>query len=367
MKIRLIKFIDRLMGGILTTCLPSASVRPIPVPRRILLIRPGGIGDAVLFTPTILHLANIYPEAKLTVLAEKRNSAIFRLCPAISKVLQYDKPGELLTAIRGHYDVVIDSEQWYYLSAVVARLTKSPMKIGFSTNNRKKLFTHPVPYAQEMYEADCFATLLGPLGLPKPFLIEIPFLTLPDAAVAESEKLLAPLSGKPFVAVFPGASTPEKLWGTGRFRQLVSLLNKRGLKVVIVGGRDDFQAGEVIAKGNDVLNLAGRSSLSVTGALIHKGAALISGDSGLLHMAVGLGVPAIAIFGPSDPGKWGPRHGKHAVVCKRLPCSPCARFGSIPRCTFNGACLVISADEVFKQVIEQLDIAQQSESARMRG
>src|SRR5210317_862803 len=107
---------------------PSGSIASL------LVIRPGGIGDAVLLAPLIGMLRKNFPGARIEVLAEKRNNGALALCPGIDRVMCYDRPRELWSALTGHFDVVIDSEQWYRLSAIVARTIRSKVKIGYATN-----------------------------------------------------------------------------------------------------------------------------------------------------------------------------------------------------------------------------------------
>ncbi|GFE58497.1 heptosyltransferase [Geobacter sp. AOG1] len=340
-----------MIGSIVTACLPSAQVRPLSSPRNFLLIRPGGIGDAVLLVPAILALKDMYPDARITVLAEKRNGAVFTLCPAIDEILHYDRPGELLSAIRSRYDVVIDAEQWHRLSAVVARIVSAPWSIGFATNGRKKLFSHPVPYSHDDYEADSFSHLLGPLGLMSDVPVPVSFLTVPEVARRQADKLLEVLSGNSFVTIFPGASIPERRWSEERFAAVAALLNERGVSVVAVGGGEDAAVGERILAGRRGVNLAGKTSLLETAAVIARGRLLVSGDSGVLHLAVGLGKPTVSLFGPGIVRKWAPRGPSHIVLNKGLPCSPCTKFGYTSKCSINARCMAdITVDEVIQAV-----------------
>lgn len=339
LKIELMKLIDRLAGGIVTACLSSASQRQIRVPRKFLVIRPGGIGDAVLLMPALRALQVAYPGCSIEILAEKRNAAAFGLISGIGTIHLYDSPLGIVSVLRGCYDVVIDTEQWYRLSTVVARLTGTLTQIGFATNKRKRLFSHPVSYDNNQYEAYSFFELLEPLGISIPPMIDTPFLELPNSALVEANRHLEPLSGRPLVTVFPGASAPEKQWGTDNFLELISLITARGIAVVLIGGEDTRCAGKQLAMVKHVLDLTGRTSIMVTAALIKKSRVLVTGDSGLLHVAVGLGAPTVSLFGPSNAQKWGPQGDRHLLIRAGLPCAPCSRFGTIPPCAVSARCL----------------------------
>jgi ADP-heptose:LPS heptosyltransferase len=348
------KLLDSAIGQI------AASFFPAPVRRKLssavtslLLIRPGGIGDAALLAPAIHSIKKTYPAIQITVLAEQRNAGIFSLIPGVDRLLCYDRPSEFIKALRCSYDAVIDTEQSHRLSAVVTRVASSAVKIGFDTNERRRMFTHPIPYSQDDYEAISFAHLLEPLGIEAGAVEMVaPFLSLPDAASCKAAGLLESLHGEPFVVIFPGASIPERHWGADRFRRVAEVLSAFGIRIVIVGGKKDHQQGEVIAGGGLGLNLAGLTSLSETAAVIQKSALLLSGDSGVLHIAVGLGVPTVALFGPGRAKKWAPQGDQHIVINRKLPCSPCTTFGTTPTCPINARCMRdINVDEVVNAVI----------------
>jgi ADP-heptose:LPS heptosyltransferase len=78
---------------------------------------------------------------------------------------------------------------------------------------------------------------------------------------------------------------------------------------------------------------------------------LVSGDSGVLHLAVGLDVPTVSLFGPGIAEKWAPRGDIHRVIDHHLACSPCTRFGTTPPCPIQARCLAdIGVDEVLGKI-----------------
>jgi len=385
-QIRLLKWIDGAVGDLVAALLPAAKLRNLAVPKGILLIRPGGIGDAVLLVPALLALKQKFPQAEISLLAERRNGAAFALCRAVDHLLFYDTPSDLLLAIRGDYEVVIDTEQWHRLSAVVARLTGAPVSIGFATNDRKRLFAHQIGYSHEEYEALSFFNLLAPLGIAPPASLRTPFLIVPTEAAARADALLAALSGASFVTIFPGASIAERRWGGGRFKEVAQRLAQAGIPVVVVGGKDDAGEGEAIVGGGAIvgegkaivgegkagvnpggINLAGKTTLAETAAVIARSSLLLSGDSGVLHIAVGLGVPTVSLFGPGIQAKWGPKGEGDLVLNRQLACSPCTRFGTTPACPINARCLSeITPDEVISAIRKLLAGAGEGERGMAR-
>lgn len=355
MNIRHVKMIDSTIGFLgvyLLSCpIPCTSISNIFT---ILIIRPGGIGDAILLAPTIISIKKLYPQARLTILAERRNARAFSLVSGVDEVLCYDLPHDFFKALRGRYDVVIDTEQWHRLSAVVARLVRAPLKIGFDTNERRRMFTHSIRYDLEEYEPENFASLLTPLGVDCQRDVGDDSLSLPAKAVFRASQLLQPLNSDSFVVFFPGASIEEKRWGPERFSLVTKQLAGDGIRVVLVGGRDERSVGDVIAEAGG-LSLAGLTSLAETAAIIDKSSLLVSGDSGVLHIAAGLGKPTVSIFGPSSVKKWAPRGEKHLVISKNLNCSPCTKFGYTPKCSIKAKCMAdITVDEVVAAIEDLL-------------
>jgi len=237
------------------------------------------------------------------------------------------------------------------LSAVVARLVRAPVKIGFDTNERRRMFTNKIQYDQDAYETDNFMSLLKPLGIDCWHNSRSTALSIPLQAVFRADELLKELIAEMFIVIFPGASIPEKRWGADNFRQVVKMLSIFGIKIVVVGGKEDRQQGKVIAGGGLGLNLAGLTLLPETAAVIQKSSLLLSGDSGVLHIAVGLDVPTVSLFGPGRAKKWAPRGERHIVINKELPCSPCTVFGTTPPCPNKTRCMSdITVDEVVNAV-----------------
>ncbi|MGK2905935.1 MAG: glycosyltransferase family 9 protein [Desulfuromonadales bacterium] len=345
-----LKKLDGIIGSLLVRMWPrpqQPKLLPVPV-ASLLLIRPGGIGDAVLLVPAIRRLREAFPVARIVVLAEHRNRGAFTLCPGIDRVLCYDLPRELFAAFASSYDVVIDTEQWHRLSALVARIARSQLKIGYATNERQRLFTHTVAYSHDSYELNSFLALLKPLAIEPPAALHFPFLIVPAVDQVSADNLLGSFLEKPFVVLFPGASIAERCWGLEKFRQLAIRFIDEGLAVVVAGGKQDIAAGSAIAHDLGALNLTGKTSLCETAGVLHRAQLLVSGDSGVLHLGVGLGTPTVSLFGPGIAAKWAPRGEQHVVINHNLPCSPCTRFGTTPPCPIGAKCIQdISVDEVF--------------------
>lgn len=352
MKVSIIKLLDQIIGPLLVSLIWKGSARgenPEAL-GRILLIRPGGIGDAVHLLSLIRLLKIRFPDAAIDILAERRNALIFDLSPDVRTVLRYDVTSEFIATVRSSYDVVIDSEQWHRLSAVVARLVRAPVRIGFGTNKRSRLFTFPISYSHDDNEIESFYRLLTPLGIDSPAEVREPWIQIPDPVDKAMEHALECLEGR-FVVIFPGASISERRWGGDRFREVALSLLSKGLGIVVVGGREDCTTGDRICADGVGINLAGKTTLAETAAIIDRSALLISGDSGILHIGVALGKPTVSLFGPGIAAKWAPRGEGHIVLNRNLPCSPCTKFGTTPPCPHGVRCMSeITASDVVAAV-----------------
>lgn len=145
------------------------------------------------------------------------------------------------------------------------------------------------------------------------------------------------------VAVAPGAAHATKRWPLEHWRTLVDKAVRGGSAVVIVGGPDDVALGATLADQGQtrVASAAGVFGLQATGALLERARALVSGDTGVMHMATGVGTPVVALFGPTvEAFGFFPYASQARVLELPLPCRPCTSQGG-PRCPLgHHRCLV---------------------------
>ena len=359
-KIYILKKLDSIVGPLAITFVKALfrpRIKAREAPSSFLFIRPGGIGDAVLLIPAIKELKSAFPKARIDLLCEKRNHEIFELCAEIDSIFLYDSLVGLMAILRRRYDVVLDSEQWYRLSAVIAYLTRSPMRIGFSTNERRKLFSDTVSYKEDEHEICSFLRLISPLVPDPAFKNESAFISIPAKISKRVEDHIKAVSEKRLVAILPGGSVPEKRWPVDRFRTVAERLTDAGYAIAAVGGKSDFHLGNEITNGlHSAVNLCGSLSLLETAALLKRAALLITSDSGMMHIAFGIGTGTLSLFGPGNEIKWAPGGDIHLVLSSDLDCRPCTRFGNIPPCRHNIECmLLLEPTKVFKKAIELLE------------
>ena len=367
-RIRCLKILDFLIGGILIyfcrLILPGKSEsvsylrndKPGDKELKILIIRPGGIGDAVLLIPSINTLNHRLPNSRIDILAEKRNYEIFRICNNINKILLYDANilNALMEIIRTKYDIVIDTEQWHKLSSVITCISRARVRVGYNTNKRSEMYSHTVNYRHDIHEIYSFLNLVKALSseagnqdFNKKF-IEIPDYSRTDNIKQfEEYKNIHVFS----VGIFTGATVKERRWGAENFAKVVVKLLEDGIGVILLGGKSEIPDSVKIKRhldNNSILDLTAKTSLIETTGIIAGLDLFLSADSGLMHIASGLGIYTVSLFGAGIKPKWAPRGNQNMILDKELPCSPCTKFGYTPSCPIGVKCLSeISIDEVY--------------------
>jgi len=282
---------------------------------RILVVAPNWIGDALMAQPLLARLKA--SGATIDVLAPEWVAPVARRMPEVSDVigapfrhgpLQLRERWRLGRELkRRRYDqAFVLPNTWK--SALVPFLAGIPSRVGYVGESRYGLLnstlkTSKAPMPQH------YARLAGPLAgeLPRPQL------KVSGDEIADARKRYG-INGR-YVALCPGAEYgPAKRWPY--FRELAE---RMGLPAVVLGSKKDSEAAAGI-RGND---LTGKTSLDDAIRLIAGAEAVVSNDSGLMHVAAALGRPQVALFGSSSPQHTPPANDQARVLWLQLECSPC--------------------------------------------
>ncbi len=309
-----------------------------PDPKRILLIKPSAIGDVVHALPIWNLLRSRWPEARITWVVTPVCRGLIEGLEDL-EIIEFDRK-KLAAAWRsfsaaatlwklhrqlrgGEFDCVIDL-QGLFRSGWMSWRSGAPVRVGLANAregawmfyNRRVALATP-----EQHALDRYLQVVKALGCEGP--VRFPFPLGPQHrqwAAQRTEGL-----GK-YAVMLPGANWPSKRWPTENFAQLVEPLWQRwGLRSVVAGGPDDAARAEKIG---GAINLAGKSSLMELTALLERAAVVIANDTGPMHIAAALGVPLVALFGPTNPVRTGPYGRMDAVVRVDASCSPCYRRDS---------------------------------------
>ena len=333
----------------------------------VLVMGPNWVGDAVMSTPLLANLRRALPQARIDFLVPRYMAPLFEEHPAIDRVLIRDDrlpwPGRLadLMALRRHqYNAAILLPN-SFRAALYGWLVGSPVRVGYATDGRRWLLTHPVQAMKggaPPHQVEAYLQLLGAIGLP--VVEQSPMLTVTAKAERAADHLWTTHGlGRDdrVVGICPGAAFgPAKRWWPERFAALADrLIVEQGCRVVFFGSPPEIPLVERIrtVMVQEATSLAGRDRLDSFVALATRCTLMVTNDSGSMHLASAVGVPVVSVFGPTDPRRTGPISRVATVVRHDLPCSPCFRT----TCPFaDHPCMrLIEVDEVYDAVSDTLE------------
>ena len=304
--------------------------------RRILVVKLSSLGDTLHALPAVAELRDRLP-ATVDWAVQPAFAPLVRAFACVDRVFEVPRPARprewarALSALRREppWDLVVDF-QGLLKSALVARAARAPRRIGpsFAREGSRLLYTEIAGRRDKSRHAidECF-DVLRHLGIPVPAEPRFPLsVPVPDPDALDPPEL-ASLSG-PRVAVAPYSRWPSKNWPAERFAEAIRLLvQERGARVHVLGGPGDRAGAQAIldAAGVPAANHCGAFSLVESAGLLSRCEALLTNDSGPMHLAAALGVRCVALFGPTSAARTGPYGPRHAILraepeCPRAPC-----------------------------------------------
>jgi heptosyltransferase-2 len=322
---------------------------------------PNWLGDTVMAVPAVRALREAFPDARLalagpwaSLLAEQGvGEALVTYPRAWSARLA---AADAMRALAPETAVLLPNS---LESALAAWYWGARRRVGFAVGGRRLLLTDapalPAPRRHQVDEYLVLAEACGAtvgdrtprLAPPKPDGVER----------AEVRALLAEAgapreSGRRLVAVHLGAAYgPAKLWPLPQVEEFCRLMSERAT-VVLVGAPSDAPAAMAVSAAAPARSLVGRDRPALLTALLSEIDALVSGDTGVAHLAAALGTPAVTLFGPTDPALSAPR-GPARVLTHPVPCAPC--FYRV--CPIEHPCLRdLAPSTVRDAVLEQLEV-----------
>ncbi len=344
---------------------------------RILALQLKRIGDLVLTTPALRALRAAWPEAHLALAVAPGCAALLGAIPAINTGVVLGKgrgfrPWQQV--LTGPWDVCLDFTGTDR-SALAVALSRAEERVTFEWVKKSKLravafnrfVASPV---RERHTVDHYLDLAAAVARVES--APLPELRVPESARAEAEKILRAhgVTG-PFAVLHPGTARPEKYWLPERWAEVAQHLRAaHGLACVITGGSDadelahlagilskdalaprsetrlipdftddtDFQNPQSVPSvksvvpadlsrtGVGIVNLAGRIDLLTFAAVLAQARLCVSCDTGAVHLAAAARIPQLALFGPTNPFHWRPRHERALVLSAAQPDAPLPAF-----------------------------------------
>jgi ADP-heptose:LPS heptosyltransferase len=346
--------------------------------RRIACLMLGEIGDLVVCLPALEALKDHYPDARITFVIRRPLVDLVALNPAVSAVLAYDNRnlagkfvfvGRLLA---GRWDLWVDlhtpthntwctNEQVFRRNAFLMRLAGCTYRSGIAVAELAAGLTHPHPVPDEgaLQSENIVRTTLRSVGyaggpVPRKHLV------LPDSAMHWAAGALrqAGMASLPRIALFFGAKQPADVWPIEHVREFIRRFARRwpGHALLLIGGPHELAASRALrdaikTPGLRCADFIGHASLLQSCALISGADAMVSTDSGPMHLADALGVPLVTLFGAKAYlPVWLPLQPRLKVLNHRPSCSPC--FSAV--CPNDNLCMRSITPLSVEQALEDL-------------
>jgi heptosyltransferase-2 len=325
--------------------------------KKILIRGTNWIGDAIMTLPAVASVRAAYPKAHVCVLAKPLVADVYKLFSAADEIILYknkfDNPVGVFRLAQELRKKKFDAAillQNAVEAAIMAFAAGIKLRAGYNSDGRGLLLTHSVKCTKEIkkvHQIDYYLEMVKTLGCA-PVSRELLLQTKINRVTAQSI-LSEFISGnnKPIIGIAPGATYgPAKRWFPERFAILADeLYDSFPYQGILLGGKADERTAEEVrcqAK-NNLINLAGKTTLREAIYLISQCSLFISNDSGLMHIAGALNIPTVAIFGSTNPETTAPAGDKTIIVRKEVSCSPCLK----ETCPTDFRCMdLIAVDDV---------------------
>jgi heptosyltransferase-2 len=349
---------------------------------RVLVFAYHGLGNFIMYTPALRLLRERYPGARIDLQVGNNTGCedvldgsglfdnIYNLPYGAGVRAWVERAREIR---RTRYDVTINefhSHSWPLALLVAA--SGARFRVGHVTSpgwprrfsRYSFVFNVPVTMREDEHEVDRYLDLVAAAGAGRVKLEEAKtFIHLTESDRLFARRFLengaAPADA--IIGVQPGTSPTMrwKQWPLDRYRELIKrILDERpGSQLVLFGSASEAEMIQDLARGlgDRVKVAAGKTSVKQAAALIERCDLLVCNDSGLMHAAVAVDTPVVAIYGPTDFNRTAPLGPRHRVVRRGLECSPCFRLEGdeqVRRCPHHDCLMTITPEDVLRPVVK---------------
>lgn len=341
----------------------------------IVVFSPGHLGDILHVVPMLKTLRSGQPEKRIIWLVGPWSEALARHFTGISVEIRVFGPN-LPNFTRKNRNFCQNAWfQWNFalklrkigvetligplngVGRFLANAIRPKRWIGIGDRRpprvRRDIETFVQPYEKDRYEADAWCGLLKPLGI-EATANRLEYIVKPDEKSAAESFLRAEGVdlGRPLVLIAPGSGWSGKNWLPERFAAVSQWLKtEKNAQIAWVGAPGEEKLVPEAQK--DDFNWVGRTNLQLLAAIMEKSRLFIGNDGGLLHFAAAVGLPTVSIWGPTNPGKWGPKGPLHHQIRNVEHCDGCMYWDYREKCRHDNACMkAVTVEDVVRGIHE---------------
>jgi lipopolysaccharide heptosyltransferase II len=322
---------------------------------KILIRATNWVGDAIMALPALRAVRSRFPEAEITILARPYVAAIYKNQRVCDNMMFVEDSRNTVSELRAQkFDTALLLQNAFQ-AAWFAWRAGIPERIGYARDGRSPLLTKAVPVPEPgeipLHEQYYYLELLRRAGwldsLPNESFIK---LDVPEENRRRAAEFLLSTGVRPDsfrIAIGAGASYGSaKCWPPDRFAELANRLQAQAqADVILFGTPAEAAVSSAIAAGMSYppIDLTGRTSIEHLPALLSQCHLFVGNDSGAMHVAAAVGLPVVAVFGPTDPLGTAPVTPRCSIVQEKPYCSPCF----LRRCPTDHRCMTrITPDAV---------------------
>lgn len=326
--------------------------------KNILFVNFGGLGDEILFLPSIISVKKAFPDAKITLALEPRSKGITSLTNIIDETLYADIKGknkytELLKLLfkiwTKKFDIVVSSGSNKFIS-IFLFFTFIKKRYGYNSGKLSEyLLTKAIDLNKNQYAVQMYQDLIQDITNIK--------TELPEINITLKQKEPNTILIHPGVSLLSVKKNMIKTIPAEKWAEVVEKLADSGKKVILAGGPDDRETIEKIVQTvpqEKFINMFGKTkNLKELAELISGAEKFLCSDSAPLHIAVALGIKTYVIFGSTDDKKLIPQNGKVIPIKAKCNCplQPCLWERRQTTCETLD-CLNISSDDIVKEILD---------------
>ncbi len=308
--------------------------------RKVLVVAPNWLGDAVLAMPAIARVRGFFPASRITVLGLPHICELFKESPYADQRLTYSDT--LLSTIRNIKKEKFDLAILFpnsFRTALIVHLARIPLRCGYNRDGRGVMLNRAIKMdakTKKLPQTEYYQNIVNYIikEITLPFKgrdrVGMGLLHLSQDELQHANEILHNFNippGSLIIGINPGAAYGSaKRWYPERFARVSSaLVTRYNATVIIFGSQQELGIATEIEdlSGVPVINMAGKTNIRELMALIKQCTVFITNDSGPMHIAAALNIPVVAIFGSTDPEKTGPMGDGNIIIRKGADCSPC--------------------------------------------